>query len=142
MPSFTNQNPNLQLNGPVVDLHIAVGAPVEDALKRSGQDVPEPIQISAMIDTGASRSVITETLAQQLGLNPVGLVYINTPSSTGVRCCEYIVRLLFPNRVMCEATVIEAPLKHQNIQCLIGRDILSHGVLVYVGYTNTFTLSF
>jgi hypothetical protein len=30
----------------------------------------------------------------------------------------------------------------QNIQCLIGRDILQHGVLIYIGYSNQFTLSF
>jgi hypothetical protein len=30
----------------------------------------------------------------------------------------------------------------QPVQCLIGRDILQHGVLVYIGYANQFTLSF
>ncbi len=49
----------------------------------------------------------------------------------------------FPNGVMVHnAVAIEAPLAGQHIQCLIGRDILQHGVLIYVGYMNQFTLSF
>jgi len=52
------------------------------------------------------------------------------------------VRLLFPNRVVVETTAIAAPLQGQHIQCLIGRDVLKHGVFVYIGYTDTFTLSF
>jgi len=95
-----------------------------------------------MIDTGASGSVIQKGLAGQLGLNPIGLTYINTPSSTNVACYEYAVRLIFPNNVFVEATVLEAPLQGQNIQCLIGRDVLALGVLVYIGYGNLFSLSF
>lgn len=55
---------------------------------------------------------------------------------------RFLVRLLLPNSVMIETTAIEAPLTGQHIQCLIGRDTLSHAVLVYVGYMNQFTLSF
>lgn len=95
-----------------------------------------------MIDTGATSSVIRQGLATQLGLNPIGVTYINTPSSTNVPCYEYVVRLLFPNNVVAETTVLEAPLLGQHIQCLVGRELLAHGVFVYVGYVNLFSLSF
>lgn len=95
-----------------------------------------------MIDTGATGSVIRQGLASQLGLQPVGVTTISTPSSAHVVCNEYLVRFLFPNNVTVEGTAIEAPLQGQHIQCLIGRDILAHGVLVYIGYTNLFSLSF
>lgn len=52
------------------------------------------------------------------------------------------MRLLFPNNVLIETTVIAAPLQGQHIQCLIGRDVLRHGVLIYIGYIDSFTLSF
>jgi len=52
------------------------------------------------------------------------------------------VRLLFPNNVTFETTVIETPLQGQQIRCPIGRDVLSQGVLVYIGYSNLFSLSF
>ena len=95
-----------------------------------------------MIDTGATASVLRAGLASQLGLNPVGITYINTPSSTNVPCYEYAVRLAFPNNVVVETTVLEAPMQGQHIQCLIGRDVLAHSVLVYIGYGNLFSLSF
>ena len=95
-----------------------------------------------MIDTGATGSVIQQGLAAQLGLKPIGVTLINTPSSTNVECYEYAVRFVFPNNVVVEGTVIEAPLKGQHIQGLIGRDVLQHAVLVYIGYAGQFTLSF
>ncbi len=95
-----------------------------------------------MLDTGATGTVLQEGTARQLGLQPVGVTQINTPSSTNLNCYEYLVRLLFPNNVALEITAIEAPLIGQHIQCLIGRDVLAHGVLVYIGYINTFNLSF
>jgi len=70
------------------------------------------------------------------------VVAINTLSSTGVLCAQYAVRLIFPNNVGGEAVVTEAPLAGQHIQGLIGRDVLSQAVLVYIGYTNQFTMSF
>ena len=142
MPSFTSQVPNLQAVGPVVELRIAVGTAVEGVLRKAGNAIPAPVSAVAMIDTGATGSVIRLGLACQLGLQPVGVTYINTPSSTNVACYEYLVRLLFPNNVLVEATVFEAPLQGQHIQCLIGRDVLAHAVFVYIGYGNLFSLSF
>lgn len=142
MPSFTVQLPNLQAVGPIVEIQIAVGMPVEAAMRKAETPVPPPVSVVAMIDTGATGTVIRQGLAGQLGLNPVGVTHINTPSSTGVACYQYIVRLLFPNNVVFEAIAIEAPLQGQHIQCLIGRDVLAHAVMVYIGYSNQFTVSF
>ena len=100
------------------------------------------MRILGLIDTGASVSVLREGSAAQLGLNPIGVSYINTPSSTNVPCYRYRVRFIFPNEVLVESTVVEAPLQGQNIQCLIGRDVLAHSVLVYIGGSNIFSLSF
>lgn len=142
MPSCTSQFSNRQAVGPVFDLQLAVDAGVESALRKSNVQVPTPLTAKALIDTGASATVIQQGMASQLGLNPVGITHIHTPSSTNVRCFEYSVRLLISSSVTVEATVIEAPLQGQNIQCLIGRDVLAHGVLVYIGYSNLFSLSF
>lgn len=142
MPSFTAQIPNLHGIGPVVELRVAVGSAAEVALKKSNTPVPTPIIAKGMIDTGATGTVIQAGIAAQLGLNPVGVTLINTPSSQNVTCYEYNVRLVFPNNVIVECTAIEVPLRGQHIQCLIGRDVLAHGVFIYIGYTNTFSLSF
>jgi predicted aspartyl protease len=123
-------------------MRVWVGTAVENALKKSSSPVPQPVQVTGMIDTGATGSVIHPSTVTTLGLQPVGLVSISTPSSANVPCHQYLVRLVFPNNVVVEALAIEAPLQGQQIQCLIGRDVLAHGVLVYTGYINQFTLSF
>jgi hypothetical protein len=142
VPSFTIALQDLQQVGPITELGLAVPQALEDELRRRSEPVPTPTRLLAMIDTGASASVIQQGLATQLGLQPIGTTLINTPSSTGVSCYEYAVRLAFPNNVVVEGTVIEAALQGQHIQALIGRDVLAHGVLVYIGYTGQFTLSF
>jgi predicted aspartyl protease len=142
MSSFTVQIPNLLQIGPVVQVEIAVGQHLEVVLKAQNQPIPPLVRATALIDTGASSSVISEDMAQRLNLQPIGTTSISTPSCHGVRCFEYAVRLMLPNSVVVAASVIGAPLAGQSIQCLIGRDILQHGVLVYIGYTNSFTLSF
>jgi len=56
---------------------------------------------------------------------------------------QYHLSLTFPNGVSVPSIIaVEAPLGGQHIQCLIGRDVLQHGVLTYIGYINQFTLSF
>ena len=97
-----------------------------------------------MIDTGATGTVVKEGVPDQLGINPIGTTLINTPSSMGVSCNQFDVQIIFPyNNINIPSIVItEAPLQGQHIQCLIGRDILQHGMLIYTGYDNSFTLSF
>ena len=111
-------------------------------MRQAAATPPAPLRVSAMIDTGATGTVIQQGLPAQLGLQPIGVTYINTPSSTNVPCHEYLVRLIFPNNVLAETTMIEAPLQGQHIQCLVGRDVLAHAVFVYIGYGNLFSLSF
>ena len=142
MPSFTTQSPNLRQTGPVVEVRMAVGSALEDVLKDKSETVPTPIQIQAMIDTGATGTVVREDLVHRLNLHPVGTTLIHTPSSTNVSCMMYSVRLFFPDNIIAETVAIAAPLQGQHIECLIGRDILKHGVFIYTGYMNTFTLSF
>lgn len=123
-------------------LRLSVGSAVEPAFRASGTAVPTPIPAVGMIDTGATASVMRQGFASRLGLSPVGVVHINTPTSTNVPCYEYLVRLDLPGNVVAETTVLEAPLLGQHIQCLVGRDVLAHGVLIYIGYENLFSLSF
>jgi hypothetical protein len=139
VPSFTTQVPNLQASGPVVEVRLTVAPVFENVLREAGQSIPTPVQAHAMIDTGATGTVVREDLVGQLKLKPVGLTLINTPSSINIQCYEYLMQILFPNNVAVEVVVIAAPLQGQHIQCLIGRDVLRHGVFIYTGYINTFT---
>lgn len=142
MPSFTTLSPDLQTDGPVVEVKLAVGTIVERTLRAANLDVPPAISVAAMVDTGATRSLVRAGLPAQLGVHPVGVQYINTPSSTNMPCYEYPVRFLFPDRVAINTTVMEVPLQNQPVACLIGRDVLARAVFIYIGQSNTFSLSF
>ena len=142
MPSFTTQMADLRAAGPTVDMRVWVGTTAEEAFRAANVDVPAPFPVNGMIDTGATGSVVQPAANRALGLQPVGVVSISTPSSQNVECYQYLLRLFFPNNVVAETLAIEAPLMGQQIQCLVGRDVLAHAVLVYTGYVNQFTLSF
>jgi len=142
MSSFTTKVSDLESTGPIVPIQLIVGSMDEDTLRLDDSKLHAPLSISAMIDTGARRTVVREDLVTQLNLKPVGATLINTPSSTNVYCHEYLARVILPHNVIFESFVIAAPLQGQHIQCLIGRDVLRHSVFIYVGHDDSFTLSF
>ena len=142
MPSFTQRIPDLRQVGPIIEVTLTPSVIFLERMNIS-PFVAKAIKLLAMIDTGASGTIISESIPAKLGINPVGTTLINTPSSTNVCCNQFNVQIVFPNNVNIPSIVItEAPLQGQHIQCLIGRDILQHGVLIYTGYDNSFTLSF
>lgn len=141
MPSFTAQNPNIIKDGLIVDVLIGLSPILINKLKNENKKVHQPIPVKMLFDTGASCTVIQDGLPQKLGLKPHGQISISTPSSENYPCLVYHVVIIFPNNVITEGPVVAAPLKGQNIQGLIGRDILSHGVLIYNGYMKQFTFS-
>lgn len=142
MPSFIQRIPNLRRIGPVIDVILTPSAEYAKAL-----DIPvssiKTVVVSAMIDTGASGTVISEGLAAKLGIEPIGKIKMHTPSTTNIIYPQYNIQIIFPKNVIFSSIVVtEAPLQGQHIQCLIGRDVLEEGVLIYNGYDNSFTLSF
>jgi len=142
MPSFTQRIPNLQQIGPVIELLITPSFPFLQEMKIA-PSVAKTMKILAMIDTGATGTVIQQGIPKQLGINPVGTVLINTPTSTNVLCYRYNLQLILPKDINISSIVVtETALQGQHIQCLIGRDILEKGVFIYTGYDNSFTLSF
>jgi hypothetical protein len=142
MPSLTRSFDDMQDLGPIVEIKIAIPRLAEDLMRVVGNQPPNPLSITAMIDTGSTFTIIQGGLASQLGLEPIGVEYLSTPSSQDVASYRYQVRVIFSNNVITEVTAVEAPLAGQHIQCLIGRDILAQGVLIYNGLINQYTLSF
>lgn len=122
MPSFTAQIANLEVSGPIVEIIVSPGRSLIEILKDKKQPIPQPVKVLAMIDTGATSSVVRSDIIEKIGLNPIGVVKINTPSTTTpIECYQYQAVILFPNNVAVETSdLIAAPLQGQHIQCLIG----------------------
>jgi hypothetical protein len=99
-----------------------------------------PIPLVAMFDTGSGMSVVRQGIPAQLGLRPIGLIHAQDSSGLTVYP-EYLVRFTVGDAAI-ETIVVEALSQDLHVQCLLGRDVLSVGIFVYIGYDNTFSLSF
>ena len=142
MPSFTTTVSNLRASGPQVEIFVAPSFDLQKYLKENNQNIPEPIRVIGLIDTGSTSSLVKPETIRTLGINPIGEKRINTPSCTDFKCNQYQATIMFPNRIAIQiSSLLEAPLTGQNIQCLIGRDILSQAVFIYNGYANLITFS-
>jgi predicted aspartyl protease len=141
MPHFTKPSPNLHTDGPVIEIRLAVSALFEQDLIQNHQAVPQSVSVRALIDTGSPITVIREGIADRLGIDPSGSDWLTTALSSYTQCPVYPVRLLFSEEASFEVTVAAVPLPYQNVECLIGRDVLRHAVLTYIGFKNTFTMS-
>ena len=113
-------------------------------LASRGTPDPPPVQATALLDTGSTATVLSSRIVRELSLAHVGDVSIFTPSSlTAMNTRQYEVDLTFPNRqYVYDLLVVETPLEGQRIDLLVGPDVLMHGVLVYLGTENQFTLGF
>jgi hypothetical protein len=141
MPSFTVTVRDLREEGAILPLRVGVGADAEAALRRTGQPVPAPEEVRALIDVGAGRSLIQRGLANRLRLTPVGVVEIDTPSSTDLEAAEYRVRFWLDHHLGLEVTALEAPLPGDRLGALLGRDLLANAKFEYDGPRNRFRLS-
>lgn len=81
-------------------------------------------------------------IAEELGLLPKDVINIRTPSNVGIACYRYDVDiLLYEGRTIHNVLICESSLGGQNIDGLLGRDVLRNALFIYSGFTNQFTLA-
>ena len=86
---------------------------------------PEIKNYTALWDTGATNSVITDKVARELGLIPTGFTKCYDASGEKI-VATYVVNILLPNSVLMPImTVTEGNLNGMDV--LIGMDIISNG---------------
>lgn len=143
MPSFTFSFADLVTSGPTLQILIGPSRALVEAMGETGA-VAAPIAVTAMVDTGAQTTVLSPDVVAQLGIKAVGAVPMITPTTTRpVSCDQFHVNVYFSSDVVVENVLAaQAPLIGHGFQCLIGRDVLRKGVLVYIGNENQFTLTF
>jgi hypothetical protein len=135
-------------NGPIITAYVSVSAARHAALVAAGQQIPTPVRIQALLDTGASHTAVDPTLTA-LNLTPTGTALVNTPTTgaTPQAVDQYDVGMFIPspngdplfNQTL-PVTASEL-VAGQGFHALIGRDILSQCVFVYNG-SGFFTLSY
>ncbi len=67
--------------GLIIEVGIALSTPRVEALKRAGLAPISPIWVPAMLDTGASCSVVDSSVVASLKLIQAGTVQGHTPST-------------------------------------------------------------
>lgn len=98
--------------------------------------------VEALIDTGASRTVINPALAVSIGLLQVDTIKVAHVGGVSV-APVYAAALEFPStglEPVPALEVIASPLPSQPISCLIGRDVLQRWLLTYDGRTGLITI--
>ncbi len=147
---ITSEDPNQRVSDGLADLgpRVKVAVHVTDeharTLKAAGINV-QAVTGWGIIDTGATRTAVDGTVARRAGLPSVG-----KSNSVSVNDTQEV--RTYAGTVTIEANGLEIAIgsnemqgldleKRLGIIALIGRDLLSAGVLVYNGTDSSFSLS-
>ncbi len=131
------------VGGPRLNVEVHVPQPLATLLSQQGKPIPKPAPGLALIDTGASITAVDDSVITSLGVQPIGVTTVHTPSGSAPQN-QYPVRFVFPGSSLPELSVTQAigsVLRPQGIVALIGRDALSSVILVYNGPVGMMTLA-
>jgi class 3 adenylate cyclase len=120
-------------------VRVEVGPPVAQVqrAKLAGIELKKPLAIMALIDTGASATVINPQVAITCGLGQTGLARISSLGHITERPV-FAGALRFPESNLKEidpVRFIAGPLPEQDVSCILGRDVLARWRLIYDGRT-------
>lgn len=134
----------------MIDLVVTASSARLQALRDANLPLPAPQMIRGLVDTGASHTCVDPSVFLALQLQPTGSVQMLTPStgSTPQSADTYDVGIVIPNNnqqglILPNVQVSASELATaQGFHALIGRDILSHCLLVYNGSIGTLAFSY
>lgn len=130
-------------------LEIAVGPPIARGQDRQPLPLSSDVggqkfwRVPAMIDTGASRTVLTPLAIRKVGLLVVDYIRVIRAGGADERVAVYAASIQFPRYKLTPIDVIQVlcfELPEQPIQCLIGRDIFSRWLFTYDGQTGQWSI--
>lgn len=128
-------------HGALVEVLISAPDSVVAAMKAQGQTAPAPQKVVLMVDTGASITGIRDSVAVAAGLTATGSVQVGGVAGTQ-NSAIYAAKLAFPKyNINFDAVQIagfQLP-GQQDIDGLMGRDLLEKLNLVYNGPAGDFT---
>jgi len=137
-------------HGAVIDVFLGVSRNRQAMLEKHKLPVPPKVGLRALIDTGAAISGFTPPVFTQLGIGPVGVIPVRTPSTIPGQPCScsvfdvilYILSGLeqtpFPLHALAYGDFDRDPVG--DLHGILGRDVLQHCNLTYLGPEKRFEL--
>jgi hypothetical protein len=130
--------------GPCIDVIVTNSRDVIEAGRTVGLEYPEPIKMKALLDTGASISVISKTFAKYCRLLQTGETEIRVLGSLH-RCGEHAGAIRFPGtnlRPYDPIRIVSADfVQERHYAILIGRDILRNWTITFDGRSKRVTIA-
>jgi len=141
-PAPTDLVERLRQDGALVNVQISVPAAYAQQLQAAGQPVPPPQVARAMIDTGASISTVSDTVAQAAGLQQVGSVPLGGVGGMSTRPI-YSASFGLPdyNIGVDPIQIAGVSLPVGGFEILVGRDVLRALEFTYRGRAGAFLLT-
>ncbi len=126
----------LKMQGPMLEVAIMPPKITRETLEKKGEKFPT-FKATALIDSGASSSIIRPEIANSLKLVHTGYQKIVSVQDSQDQPI-YFGAIGFSWGKAKECPLIACPLT--NVDCLIGRDILQHWYLTYDGANGTIVI--
>lgn len=127
---------NLASEGPEFPVRIGVHPALAQELLRRGDQPPAPVEGMALVDTGASQTLVDSRVIEQLDIPPVGVQRMRTfLSGEPVPLSTHFTSIRLGDERPWDGLVVAAPLAVQRPEtiALIGRDLLRRARFVYEG---------
>lgn len=135
-------------HGPLIPVRVQIDRTLRRAYESVARTLPMPVSGVALIDTGAVQSGIDEAVALSLGLNPVGVSELLTPTGertkVGVFWGEvaFVETELVPLRQQFLGMKLGYLAGDERVVAILGRDFLSDARLNYDGPAARYTIRF
>lgn len=144
MPHFTVP---IGPDGPVIELAVTVSRAWQGRVAASGNPVPSPTTVRALIDSGSDISVVHPDVLRTLGIRATGTIRVRRPSSGSgfyvalLSDVQLSIGGVIRGTTWIAAQVVGVAPATPTILALIGRDLLRHCTFFYNGPRSELTLS-
>lgn len=130
--------------GPLIDVIVMNSSDVLDAWHAEGLECPGPIRVKALLDTGASVTVISKTFAKHCKLLQTGESEVRALGAQH-KCGEHAGSITFAGSDLRPAEAIRIRsvdfIREAHFACLIGRDILRNWTITFEGRSKRVTIA-
>ena len=144
VPEIKIDAKNLFAAGPMISMQIGISKVLTDIYTHGGISVPAARTLNILVDTGASFTIIQQGKIDGLNLQPVGeRKIIGVSDKKPGEYPMYRVGLSIDGLFNFDISVTVMPLYlPNNIEGLMGRNILEKCILVYNGPEKSFRLKY